>query len=202
MAIKTNTQQKMTAPATVVVHTVLFDKTIEEKRNFLLNNYEMDNLLGDKNAKISIIEYSSFTCKYCKKLRKEINKIIQEYVYNKKIANYATRPLYNTKTIPFGAFIQCSRQEDKQKIIDNFEEEKEKMVRVRCIYEPYYDDVELKRRVVKGEEFEVEESRAEYLAKNNAVIILEEPKKEEVKIEEKPKEEVKPKKNIFKKAKK
>lgn len=102
----------------VVIHTGLFDKTIEEKKEFLLNNYEMDNLLGDKNAKISIIEYSSFTCNYCKKLRKEINKIIQEYVYDKKIANYATRPLYNTKTIPFGAFIQCSRKEDKQNIID------------------------------------------------------------------------------------
>ena len=67
---------------------------------------------------------------------------------------------------------------DKQKIIDNFEEEKENMVRVRCIYEPFYDDVELKRRVMKGEEFEVEESRAEYLAQNKAVIILEEPKKD------------------------
>ncbi|MBO4956465.1 MAG: thioredoxin domain-containing protein [Rickettsiales bacterium] len=118
IAITNNTQQKMTAPATVVIHTGLFDKSQEEKRNFLLNNYEMDNLLGEKSAKISIIEYSSFTCKYCKKLRKEINKIIQEYVYDKKIANYATRPLYNTKTIPFGAFIQCSRKEDKQRIID------------------------------------------------------------------------------------
>jgi len=90
---------------------------------------------------------------------------------------------------------------DKQKIIDNFEEEKEKMVRVRCIYEPFYDDVELKRRVMKGEEFEVEESRAEYLAQNKAVEIL--TKKEEIK--EQPKEEIKEEKKIikpFKKSKK
>lgn len=114
------TQQttKEKEPVNVIIHTGLFDKTTEEKRKFLLNNYEMDNLLGDKNAKISIIEYSSFTCGYCKKLRKKINKIIEEYVYDKKIANYATRLLYNTKTIPLGAFIQCSRKEDKQKIID------------------------------------------------------------------------------------
>lgn len=90
---------------------------------------------------------------------------------------------------------------DKQKIIDNFEEEKEKMVRVRCIYEPFYDDLELKRRVMKGEEFEVEESRAEYLAQNKAVVILNEPKKEE-KVEEIKVEEVKPKKSPFKKGKK
>lgn len=118
--VENNTQPttKQQETVNVVIHTGLFNKTTEEKREFLLNNYEMDNLLGNKNAKISIIEYSSFTCKYCKKLRKEINKIIQEYVYDKKIANYATRPLYNTKTIPFGAFIQCSRKEDKQNIID------------------------------------------------------------------------------------
>ena len=83
---------------------------------------------------------------------------------------------------------------DKQQIIDNFEEEKEKMVRVRCIFEPFYDDVELKRRVYKGDEFEVEESRAEYLVQNKAVEIIktpkEEPKKVEIKTEQK--EEKKP----------
>lgn len=102
---------------------------------------------------------------------------------------------------------------DKQKIIDNFEEEKEIMVKVRCIYDPYYDDIELKRRIVKGEEFEVEESRAEYLVQNKAVEILEQPKKEEMKDLKKelstfdaipinklqPKEEVKPKKKKSKK---
>ena len=93
---------------------------------------------------------------------------------------------------------------DKQKIIDNFEEEKEVMVKVRAIFEPFYDDMELKRRIYKGEEFEVEESRAEYLAQNKAVIILEEPKKveakttEEIKKVEIPKEE---KDNIIKNVK-
>lgn len=97
---------------------------------------------------------------------------------------------------------------DKQKIIDNFEEEKEDMVKVRCIYEPFYDDIELKRRIMKGEEFEVEESRAEYLAQHKAVEILtkkEEPKieiKEEPKVELKEQKEEKPKKTIFKKSKK
>lgn len=111
---------KKNETTTVIINTGLYDKTIEEKRNFLLNNYIMDNLLGDKNAKVSIIEYSTFTCKYCKKMRKEINKIIEEYVDDKKVINYAIRPLYNIKTLPFGAFIQCARDEDKQKIIDLF----------------------------------------------------------------------------------
>lgn len=70
---------------------------------------------------------------------------------------------------------------DKQKIIDNFEEEKEIMVKVKCIYDPFYDDIELKRRIFKGEEFVVEESRAEYLKENGAVEILEEIKEEPIK---------------------
>ena len=72
---------------------------------------------------------------------------------------------------------------DKKKIIDNFEEEKEIMVRVRAIYEPFYDDIELKRRIMKGEEFEVEESRAEYLAQNHAVEILTKQTEEKKKVE-------------------
>ena len=62
---------------------------------------------------------------------------------------------------------------DKKEIIENFKEEKLKMVKVKCIYEPFYDDVELKRRIFKGEEFVVDEDRAEYLKDHGAVQILE-----------------------------
>ena len=46
------------------------------------------------------------------------------------------------------------------------------MVRVRCIYRPFYDDIELRRRITFGEEFEIAEDRAKYLAKCNAVEII------------------------------
>lgn len=83
---------------------------------------------------------------------------------------------------------------DKDKIIENFEEEKEMLVKVKCIYQPFYDDVELGRRIKFGDEFEVEEERAKYLKSNKAVEILgyvEEPKIK--------KEEPKPKKKTTKK---
>lgn len=88
-------------------------------------------------------------------------------------------------------FLGYNGKIDKQKIIDNFEEEKEKMVKVRCIYQPFYDDIELKRRITYGEEFEVEEERAKYLAQNKAVEIIEEQKKEEEKPKLEPKKVVK-----------
>lgn len=111
-------ERKMTAPNTMMINTGLYNKTLEQKRKFLLTDYSMDYLIGDKYAKVSIIDYSSITCRYCKKMRQEINKIIDEYVIEKKVANYALRPLYNTKTIPFGAFIQCAKEENKREIMD------------------------------------------------------------------------------------
>ena len=82
---------------------------------------------------------------------------------------------------------------DKQKIIDNYKEEKLKMVKVRCIYNPFYDDIELKRRIFKGEEFEVDEDRAIYLKEHNAVEILEVFKEEPLKVEAEPINEIKEK---------
>lgn len=103
---------------TVMINTALYNKTPEEKKIYLLNNFDMDFVVGDKNTKVTIIEYSSFGCKYCRKMRPEIDKIIDEYVLDKKLVRYVLRPMYNTKTIPIGAFINCSRHEDKRNIIN------------------------------------------------------------------------------------
>lgn len=103
---------------TVMINTALFNKTLEEKKIYLLNNFDMDFVIGNNDAKITIIEYSSFGCKYCRKMRSEIDKIIDEYVLDKKLLKYVFRPLYNTKTIPIGAFINCARYEDKHNIIN------------------------------------------------------------------------------------
>lgn len=69
-----------------------------------------------------------------------------------------------------------------------YKEEKEMKVKVECIKEGGYKDIELKRHINKGEQFVVEKERADYLEENNAVKILEiiqEPKpvKENKKVE-------------------
>lgn len=115
------TEENHTGPRTVMIHMGLHNKTKEEKREYLLNHFDLDYVIGNKNAKATIIEYSSFTCKYCKKMRGEIRKILDEYApdENSQI-RYIIRPIYNTKTIPLGAFLICAKDEDKLNIIDNF----------------------------------------------------------------------------------
>ena len=116
------TQNKATAeePVTIFINPQLYGKEKEEKREYLLNNFPMDNIIGNINAKITVIEYSSFTCKYCKSFRKEVNKLVKDYAIDKNIIRYVFRPLYNTRTIPLGAFIQCAKKEDKENIVDYF----------------------------------------------------------------------------------
>ncbi len=56
--------------------------------------------------------------------------------------------------------------------------------KVKCIHEPYYNDLELKERKYKGDEYTVSLERAEYLKEHNAVEILEVIKEEKSEIEE------------------
>jgi len=59
-----------------------------------------------------------------------------------------------------------------------YEEEKEMQVKVKCIMENGYDDMELGKHIKCGDEFIVDQLRAEYLRDNKAVEILEEIKEE------------------------
>ncbi|MDR1425975.1 MAG: DsbA family protein [Rickettsiales bacterium] len=103
---------------TVFLNAGLHGKTKEEKRKYLLNDFTMDCTLGDAHAEISIIDHSSFSCKYCRKMRPEIRKILQEYVIDRKIAHYSLRLNYGVKNIPVGAFLQCSKPENRLEIAE------------------------------------------------------------------------------------
>lgn len=104
---------------TMMIHTGLHNKSPEEKRKYLLDNFDLDYVIKNDNAKITIIEYLSFTCRFCKKMRDDMNKIIEEYVLDgDKQITYVIRPLYNTKNIPIGAFLLCAKDENKLEIIN------------------------------------------------------------------------------------
>ena len=66
-------------------------------------------------------------------------------------------------------------KEDLKKVINDIsnEEEKEMLVKVRCIMTKGYDDIELGRHINFGEEYIVKETRADYLKQNNAVEFIE-----------------------------
>ena len=77
-------------------------------------------------------------------------------------------------------------------IIQKYEEEIEVEIKVKCIMQNGYYDIELDRKIKFGEEFKVGEERAKYLKEHKAIEILEEPKKDVFeKFEEEIKEEVK-----------
>ncbi len=55
----------------------------------------------------------------------------------------------------------------------HYKEDLKMKAKVKCIYDPFYDDVELKERKYKGDEYVISLERAEYLKEHNAVEILE-----------------------------
>ena len=82
-------------------------------------------------------------------------------------------------------FLNYKGKIDKEKLIEKYREESDMEIRVKCIMRGGYDDIKLKRHINEGEEYIVDEDRAEYLKANNAIEIL-----EKIKVE-KPIEETK-----------
>lgn len=105
---------------TIMINVNLYNKTEKEKKKYLLSNFDMDNVIFNENAKITIIDYSSFTCKFCKSMRNDINKIIKEYAIQKHLIKYVLRPVYSKKTIPIGALLLCSEPSKRKEIAENF----------------------------------------------------------------------------------
>ncbi|MDR1499014.1 MAG: DsbA family protein [Rickettsiales bacterium] len=105
---------------TVFINTNLYGKPPKERKKYLLENHDMDSFVKNNGAKVTIIDYSSFVCSFCKGMREDMNKIIKEYVLDKQIMNYVLRPVYNRKTIPLGAFLLCMKDEDRLKIAEDF----------------------------------------------------------------------------------
>ena len=67
------------------------------------------------------------------------------------------------------------KKDDLKKVINDIsnEEEKEMLVKVRCIMKNGYDDIELGEHINLNDEYIVKETRAEYLKQNHAVEIIE-----------------------------
>lgn len=54
------------------------EKTLVEKKNFLLRQQPTDGLIGDPNAKITITEFYDPRCPYCKKVLPELFQLVKE----------------------------------------------------------------------------------------------------------------------------
>ena len=117
-----------------------------------------------------------------------------------KIKNIPVCKEYNNnaleKWLEYLEYEREVKKEEIEKIIQDIKEEKEMKFKVKCIMENGYFDVDLNRKIMNGEEYEIGEERAIYLQEHNAIEILEEVKKEE------PKEEIKEEKKEVKSKKK
>ncbi len=70
-------------------------------------------------------------------------------------------------------FLKYKGKIDKEKLINQYREEKDMEIRVKCIMRGGYNDLELKRHIDEGEEFIINEQRANFLKEHNAVEFLE-----------------------------
>lgn len=103
----------------IYFNSILYDKTLAEKRKILLQPFEDEYVVGDKNAPIIIIDFSSFTCTYCSKMREPLNRILDEYIPKKQV-KYIFRPFLSKKTIVLKRFLDCIQDtEIKHKVREN-----------------------------------------------------------------------------------
>jgi protein-disulfide isomerase len=104
----------------IFVDMTLYSKNLREKREYLLDNFDNDFVIGDKNAPLTIVDFSSFSCSFCRQMRRDINKIVDEYAVKSKRLRYVLRPVVNSKTIALKILLSCVEDGDKQwELIDS-----------------------------------------------------------------------------------
>lgn len=151
-----NLQKK--EPEIVLINRNLYGKNNKEKRKFLLTNFDMDNyIIGSENAPVTIIDYSSFTCVFCKNMRDEIKKIVEEFVVEKKVVNYVLRPYYGKKTLPLGALLLCVDLDKREAMAEEFfninlEKTEELENELINIASQYGIDINIARKCINDEE--------------------------------------------------
>jgi protein-disulfide isomerase len=112
--------RETTTEGAVFVDTALYDKTFKEKKEYLLNNFDNDFVIGDEKAPLTLVDFSSFSCMFCRKMRDDMDKIIDEYAVKSKRLRYVLRPVVNSKTIPLKILLNCINDDEKRwKLINN-----------------------------------------------------------------------------------
>ncbi|MCF8462768.1 MAG: thioredoxin domain-containing protein [Rickettsiaceae bacterium] len=101
------------------------DKTNEDAEEFLKMNIDLfaidknDVVLGDKNAKVVVLEYSSPTCYHCGQYRNSIfPQIAKKYVDTNKIAYVIRQFTVTRQDLEAAVLIYCSPMEKRYSFID------------------------------------------------------------------------------------
>ena len=74
------------------------------------SNFEDAEVLGGNKTLVTIVDYSSYNCHFCKKMReKTIIPMYEEYVKT-GLVKYIHRPVYNNRTISLVSVSSCFKE--------------------------------------------------------------------------------------------
>lgn len=103
------------------INTVFEYGSMEDRMKYLLSDFSEDMVIGSNDAKVTIIEYYSYRCGYCRMFYEQIMPQIKENFINKGIVKFVYRPLYDRQTMNFGTILSCLHtDEDKKKANEDF----------------------------------------------------------------------------------
>lgn len=83
---------------------------------------EFDNILGNPEAKVTIIEYSDFACPFCQAFHETMNRLFDEYIKTGQVAwVYRHLPVTETHGNSYGASVasECVAEYDRENNREN-----------------------------------------------------------------------------------
>lgn len=105
----------------IYMNTSLEKGTKNEKLNYIFSDFSEDLVEGSPDAKITIIEYYSHQCKYCRQFNTDVMPLLRKNFIDNGIIKFVHRAVYNRETILLGGMINCiNNHKLKIKINDDF----------------------------------------------------------------------------------
>ena len=107
-----NYENKHVKSDIVYMDTLLENGTESEKLKYIFSEFSDDLVEGSNDAKITIIEYYSYKCKYCQMFNKSVLPQLRKNFIDNGIVKFVHRPVYDKQTIFLGGIISCLTSND------------------------------------------------------------------------------------------
>ena len=147
-----NYKDKHVKSDVIYMNTLLEKGTKDDKLHYIFSDFSEDLVEGWENAKITIIEYYSYKCKYCRMFNLIVLPQLRENFINKGIVKIVYRPVYDKQTIFLGGMMNCVYDYNLRKKIneDFFNISKEDLKNIDDYFNRFIDYYDIKDK----EEFE------------------------------------------------
>lgn len=91
----------------IYMDTSLEKGTKNEQLNYVFSDFSEDLVEGSADAKINIIEYYSYKCKYCRQFNINVMPLIRKNFIDTGIVKFVHRAIYDKQTILLGGMLNC-----------------------------------------------------------------------------------------------